>query len=365
MRIVTMSQTPQSIQNAIHEAAAALKRGGLVVFPTDTVYGLLADAKNPKAIDSLLRCKNRAPGRAISVFIESLEQMSSCVDVDEPTLSRLKQILPGPYTIVLASKHALDLRLEAEDRTLGVRLPAYEPVTQLVKAVGGPVTATSANPPGRPSHYSIDTLQRSFSKAALAEIDLIIDAGLLPYRKPSTVVDYSHQQQRVIRQGEYEGVQEKHTYQTSNQQESEHIAQDLAKRYLTQEARKSLVFLLRGELGVGKTVVARQLAAELGITGVVSPTYVVYYEYNIADRPGAHFVHVDLYNVLDESEFAQLGLESYLKPGNVMCIEWSENVGSLLEQIRRTSRVICVDMEHLGEDRRALTVYELPPIQAA
>ena len=361
MRIVKMSQNdPKAYERTMREVSEAILAGALVVFPSDTVYGLLADASNADAITKLIACKSRPTGKAISIFVNSYDMMREYVDVSTETQLRLSHILPGPYTIVLPALHRTDKRLEAENKTLGVRIPANEPIIDLVTRVGRAVTATSANPAGRPPHYSVSSLLRALAQPAKDAIDLVVDGGILPYTKPSTVVDYSHHAQKVLRQGERHVGQNTQLFSSTSPAQTEEIVSAMAQLYDKKSGKKPLVYLLRGELGAGKTVVAKSIARGYGIEGVVSPTYVISYEYQMPHEPNHHFVHVDLYNVQEESEYAHLGLETYLKGHNVLCIEWSEHLGSLLEEIRRHAFVVCIDIEHVSESVRTLRVYELP-----
>lgn len=361
MRIVKMSQNdPKAYEHVMREVSEAIQAGALVVFPSDTVYGLLADASNEEAVGKLIICKSRPTGKAISIFVNSYDMMRKYVDVSTETQLRLSQILPGPYTIVLPALHNTDSRLEAENKTLGVRIPASEPIIDLVTRVGRAVTATSANPAGRPPHYSVSTLLRALPQAAKDVIDIVVDGGILPYTKPSTVVDYSHHAQKVLRQGERHVGDHAQLFSSTSPEQTEEIVSAMADMYDTKAGKKPLVYLLRGELGAGKTVIAKSIARGYGVAGVVSPTYVISYEYPLPDDTKHRFVHVDLYNVQEESEYEHLGLADYLHGHNIMCIEWSEHLGSLLEEIRRHAFVVCIDIEHVSETVRTLRIYELP-----
>ena len=131
-----------------------LKSGGLIVTPSDTVYGLVCDATNEYAVKKLITVKNRPWGKPISVFTDGFEMIQPLVEIGNHK-PLLQSLLPGPFTIVLPSKHKTSPLLESEKKTLGIRFPAFPWITELVHAYGGPLTATSANVSGRSPHYAV------------------------------------------------------------------------------------------------------------------------------------------------------------------------------------------------------------------
>ena len=142
------------MKTKLHEALKVLKNGGLVIVPSDTVYGVAVDATNENAVKKLIEFKSRPPGKAISVFCGSIDRLMEYVDVSASQKNVIKELLPGSYTLVLASKHKVSSLLEAENGTLGVRVPQSDFVNELVNAFGRPITATSANRAGQSPHYS-------------------------------------------------------------------------------------------------------------------------------------------------------------------------------------------------------------------
>lgn len=358
MRIVNITQLDSGARcRALSEVADAIKKGALVAFPTDTVYGLLADATNSRAIDKLIACKTRPPGKPISIFVRSLDMFQKQVRTSEAVLLRISRILPGPYTVILPSNHQVDVRLESERKTLGVRMTSYEPLNELLDNLDVPVTATSANQSTRPPHYSVSSLLRALPSAAKESIDIVVDGGMLPYNLPSTVVDYSGDDVVVIRPGDRGQLVAAGHYVTHSSEETVKVAQDVAARYLSTQSRP-LVYLLRGDLGSGKTVISKAIAGVYNVESVVSPTYVVYYEYEIPNHdPKAFFVHADLYNIQEDAEFEHLGMAQYLKPHNVLCIEWSEKLGSFFPLIRQSATIVYIDIQHVDENTRVIDVF--------
>ena len=354
----TIQLNQSNISTIISEVIKVLGAGGLVVFPSDTVYGLLVDAKNKDGVEKLLAFKDRPPGKAVSVFMPSFQSLSQYVTLSQEQSATLKRILPGPFTVALPSKHVLDKRLESERETLGIRLPHYKPVTQLVAAYGSPVTATSANMAGRSPHYSIDSLLYQLSQTKKDMINLIVDAGKLPRNKPSTVIDLSGDTIQTLREGDipFQNVQ---SFISISLEQTQQIGRTIIS-HQTSNA-KPIVIILTGDLGAGKTEMTRGIASNFDIENIISPTYVVYYEYDISRQSSVHshlkkFIHVDLYNIQEEEEFEQLNLPSYLVSGNVMVVEWGEKLGKLSEQLSKKAHVVYVNIEHVNEYERKITV---------
>lgn len=322
MRIARLNK--QNTESIIVQTLKILHHGGLVVFPTDTVYGLLVDTKNKEAVEKVIQFKARPAGRAISIFVADLVMMKQYVSLTKIHEQRLKSILPGPYTIVLPSRGKANSLLEAENRTLGVRIPDYSLVTELVKRFGGPVTATSANLSGKPSVYSVTALLYQLSQKKKEMIDLIVDAGHLPRNKPSTVVDFTQDSLKILRRGDKDLSNTKRLTSTS-EDETKEIAKKILASFLSKKPNKPLVFILQGDLGAGKTIFVKGLGESLGVERIISPTFVIYYEYPLKDKNV--FVHFDLYKVQEASEFKHLGVEKYLQPGNILAFEWGDNCG--------------------------------------
>ncbi|MGB9637639.1 MAG: L-threonylcarbamoyladenylate synthase, partial [Microgenomates group bacterium] len=216
MRVIRL--TTKNQQEIINQTLAVLKAGGVVIFPSDTVYGLLADATNPKAIDKLLAFKDRPAGKAISVFVTDKKMAEKYVILNQNANNVINNLLPGPFTVVCKYRFAgqnlqpeteanfknannqkipnlaaakssivrspnlktIDPRLPAENGTLGIRIPDFPLMNKLVSIFGLPLTATSANLSGKPPVHSIPTILKTLSQKKKLLLDLIIDAGTLP-----------------------------------------------------------------------------------------------------------------------------------------------------------------------------------------
>lgn len=355
---------PENTNDTIKTVVNTLRDGGLVVFPSDTVYGLLVDATNEKAVKKLIAFKNRAPGKAVSIFVSDIAECDRHAYINHTQKLMLSDMLPGPFTMVLSSKHTVQKELEAENGTVGMRVPNYLPLLKLARTYGTPITATSANLGGKSPHYSIQSLMNQLPTSKYEQIDLIIDAGKLPLNKPSTVIDLTQSTLTVLREGDIKVGNTKIERLISNtSEETRKIGESIIKKIIGKKYQKPAVIVLKGDLGSGKTEMTRGIAQILGIHKIVSPTYVIYYEYEILEHSAKciagsqnKFIHVDLYNIQEEAEFEHLGLESYLKPGNIMVVEWGEKLGKMYVQFQKKADVVFVELEYEGEKGRRITI---------
>ena len=177
-----------------------LRRGGVVVFPTDTCYGLGVDATSDAAVERLYELKGRKRGKPVHVAVSGLAMAERYVMLDERARKLARAFLPGPLTLVLKERGVLARALLSGGETLGLRIPDSDFVQTLTERVGVPVTATSANKSGDPAPYSIGEVHASFSED-FERIDLVVDAGALPHTAPSTLVDLTDNQVVILREG--------------------------------------------------------------------------------------------------------------------------------------------------------------------
>lgn len=181
---------------AIQTALQVLKGGGLVVFPTDTVYGLGAAIHDPQAIAELYRVKGRMQEKAIPVLVADISQTTGVARSLPPNASRLAaKFWPGPLTLIVWRRPDLPLEVSS-DLTVGIRMPNQDTALALLNAAG-PLAVTSANKSGQPSACTVDEVQAMLG----GEIDLILDGGKCPGGIPSTVVDCTHAVPRILRRG--------------------------------------------------------------------------------------------------------------------------------------------------------------------
>ncbi len=177
-------------------ALDALRRGGVVACPTETLVGLLADALDPRAVEAVANLKGRPKGLPMALLVPS---MASIAAIAEPltgeALDLARRFFPGPLTLVVRARAGLSPWL-VQDGTVGVRVPGPSPALDLVRAFGGPLTATSANRSGEPSVRSVAELPPEL----LSGLDAAV-GGMSPGGAPSTIVDATRYPMRVLRHG--------------------------------------------------------------------------------------------------------------------------------------------------------------------
>jgi L-threonylcarbamoyladenylate synthase len=171
-------------EDALDEAAAAIRSGGLVVYPTETVYGLGADALNPDAVEAVFDAKQRPRNKPLSFAFPDWEAALDYVEVDETERAFMREFLPGPVTVVCEKTDDVPDALTAGSDRVGVRVPDHEVALALCERVA-PVTATSANISGTPSVTDPADLDPEF----VERVDAVVDAGETPGGTGSTVVD--------------------------------------------------------------------------------------------------------------------------------------------------------------------------------
>ena len=174
----------------IAQAAAVLKRGGLVAFPTETVYGLGADATNPAAIERLNAVKGRPPEKPYSLHLHSPEQMRPYLKGEVPPTARklIERFWPGPLTIVLPGK---------DGKTVGFRLPDHPIAREFFKTCGVPVAAPSANRSGSAPPTDAAEVQAALNGG----FDCLLDSGPTRLGRESTVVEIVDGRAEIRREG--------------------------------------------------------------------------------------------------------------------------------------------------------------------
>jgi len=187
-----LSANAESLQTAFD----ILQRGGLVAFPTDTVYGVGALAFDGKAVESIYAAKDRPIEKAIPVLIADADDMEKIgIDIPDIAYQLAARFWPGPLTVVVPKKPTLPESVSATE-TVGVRVPDHEVARALLRAAG-PMAVTSANISGQPSP---STAQEVLAQLG-GRIDLILDGGTTPGGVPSTLVDCTGEEIKILREG--------------------------------------------------------------------------------------------------------------------------------------------------------------------
>ena len=197
MKILKSSQ--ENSDGIIKEVVSVLKKGRVVVIPTDTIYGLAADARNPAAVQRIFEIKQRPKTKTLPVFIGDIEEARKIAEVGERRRKFLEKIWPGKVTAVFKLKISLPKEM-SKNGTVGLRIPKHDFVLKLLKAFGGLLAQSSINISGKPGHAKISELLAEF-KSAKIQPDIVIDAGDLPESEPSTIVDLTGDGIKILRQG--------------------------------------------------------------------------------------------------------------------------------------------------------------------
>ncbi len=189
---------PFDIQKQVERGISILKQGGIVAFPTDTVYGLGASANNRQAVERVYKVKERPQNMALPLLLADTSQVTSVAESVPPIAWLLiHNFLPGALTIVLHKLNSVPDIITGGDVTVALRIPAHPVPVALAKGLGTPIVGTSANLSGRPSPLTADEVYSQFGN----KIDLVIDGGQCPGGKESTILDVSRETPVVLREG--------------------------------------------------------------------------------------------------------------------------------------------------------------------
>lgn len=182
----------------LRESAGVLLGGGLVAFPTETFYGLGANALDPAAVSRVFVAKGRAESKPVLVLVESVEMAESLVKaVSAAARDLMTRYWPGPLTLVFAAGAGLPGGLTGGTGTIGIRVPSHPVALGVVRAAGFPVTAPSANVSGSEPPTMAAAVHRAFD----GQIELILDGGATKGGLPSTILDVTVTPPRLIRLG--------------------------------------------------------------------------------------------------------------------------------------------------------------------
>lgn len=188
----------------LSDAVAALKRGEVIVYPTETLYGLGADALNLAAVEKVFQLKGRNPDNPIPVLIADRKMLGVLVDEIPPLAEKLMATFwPGPLTLVLTARKDIPSALLNAAGGIGVRISSEPIATELVRALDRPLTATSANPSGKAPARAVAEAQSYFA----GKVTVFVDGGERTSRTGSTVVDIGDNTIKIIRAGEISGTE--------------------------------------------------------------------------------------------------------------------------------------------------------------
>ncbi|OGG58215.1 threonylcarbamoyl-AMP synthase [Candidatus Kaiserbacteria bacterium RIFCSPHIGHO2_02_FULL_49_16] len=223
-----LSLNKQGITACVKNSIKILRAGGIILYPTDTVYGLGADAFSNKAVGKIYKLKGRDEKKPIHAIVADIKMIEKYAEVSDFARMLAKEFLPGPLTLILKKKAAVKTGIGKGIRKIGFRIPNHKFCIALVKKIGTPITTTSANKSGNKTERTIKAILKQLGvnnsyasvlparrslgaggqKTAMREksnIDLVIDAGNPPdggeERLPSTIVDLTGNEPVILREG--------------------------------------------------------------------------------------------------------------------------------------------------------------------
>ncbi len=185
----TIKQSKQALQLAIK----AISQGKVVICPTDTVYGFLADASNKKAVDKIFKIKKRPKSKPLAVFVSNIKSAKQIAEIDGKQEKVLKNKWPGKFSFVLKRKSAKLYGLDKN--TVAIRIPKYKFLNDLIKKVDRPLVQTSVNISNNPPLYKISDIIEQFTKQDV----LLVDGGDIKKSRPSKVIDLSKEKIKILR----------------------------------------------------------------------------------------------------------------------------------------------------------------------
>ena len=187
-------------EKQLEEVVACLRNGGLIIYPTDTVYGLGCDIYQAKAIEKLCKLRNIKPEKAnLSFICADLSHLSDFVKpIDNAVFRVLKHALPGPFTFILNANNKVPKLLYSNKKTVGIRVPDNDIARNIVKLLGNPIVSTSIHDDDEVVEYSTDP-ELIYEKYKDL-VDMLIDGGYGELQA-STVVDYTSDEPVIVRQG--------------------------------------------------------------------------------------------------------------------------------------------------------------------
>lgn len=195
-KYLNLEKNPKYIN--LKEPAQIIQEGGIVIFPTETVYGIGVNGLNETAIKKLYEVKQRPTNKPISLLVNSIEMIEKVAkDITEIEYDLIKRFFPGPLTIVLKKKDIVPDIVTAGFDTIGIRMPENEIALKLIEYAGVPIATPSANISGRPSGTNLKEIMKDFND----KVDYFIDGGISKIGVASTIVQVVNDNPYILRKG--------------------------------------------------------------------------------------------------------------------------------------------------------------------
>ena len=180
----------------INKAVDVLKAGGIIIFPTDTYYGLGCDIFNKEGIEQIFRIKNEVDNKLLSFICSDLKDISQYAKVSDYAYRTMKHLLPGPYTFILPAAKVVPKKLWTKRKTVGIRVPDHAVTIQIVKELGHPIVSTSTTTRKGEPVFDPFEIKNIFN----SQVDLMLASDNISF-KPSSIIDLSGEEPEIIREG--------------------------------------------------------------------------------------------------------------------------------------------------------------------
>jgi tRNA threonylcarbamoyl adenosine modification protein (Sua5/YciO/YrdC/YwlC family) len=196
--MILLNVNPQNPQKRfIQKAAETLELGGVILYPTDTVYAFGCDLRRKEAIEKLYRIRKMERSKPLSLIFSDISQMSMYVrNMSDQAYKIMKKTLPGPYTFIFEASKMIPKFMLTKQKTVGVRIPDHPVCRELVENLGSPVISASAQLPDGEYAGVPEDIERVF----LNQLDIVLECGNIR-PDPSTIVDFTDGEARVLREG--------------------------------------------------------------------------------------------------------------------------------------------------------------------
>ncbi|MEK7111265.1 MAG: L-threonylcarbamoyladenylate synthase [Patescibacteria group bacterium] len=337
MKVISLKTVSES--EIVSHAVEALKAGGLVIYPTETVYGIGADATNMEALKKLSEYKSRPFGKPYSVAVADQKMAGRYVELNSSAKKLYRQFLPGPLTVISKGKHSVAPGVESEVGSLGIRISSLLLVTKIVKSLNRPVTATSANEAYMKKPYQVSDILNTLSEKKKSLIALVIDAGRLPKREPSTVIDTTMDDPVALRIGKIK-LDKENKILSRSAENTQNFGKELWQKYEEYVGKRAIVFALEGQLGAGKTQFVKGLARAMGIKNeITSPTFSLMNDYK-------NLFHLDVWRVEAEKELEDLGFAKIVSDKSVIAVEWADRVADIIRRYHEEAIIVWVKIKY-------------------
>lgn len=183
----------------LNEVIDILKNNGIIVFPTETVYGIGGNALSNQVIDRIYQAKKRPREKAVNIMVSNIIQIKKYAEITSELEDKIiKNCMPGPITLILKKKENFGDYFTANNDTIGVRIPDNKIINSILDKIDFPIIAPSANISGKPSGIDVDNIIEDFKNS----VDAIIDGGKANLGMSSTIIQVVNNEIRILRQGE-------------------------------------------------------------------------------------------------------------------------------------------------------------------